>query len=124
MNLLMPAFLGAAALVGLPLFLHLLRLQPRKQIAFPSLMFLGKEALRDSNRNRLRRWLTLLLRCLLILLIALAFARPFWLLDEKHGTRAVVVVVDNSYSMQAKGRREAVEAWLAPQLEKLSGSDQ
>jgi hypothetical protein len=124
MNLLMPAFLGAAALVGLPLFLHLLKLQPKKNVAFPSLIFLGKDALRDSNRHRLRRWLTLLLRCLLILLIALAFARPFWLLDDHHGTRAVVVAVDNSYSMQARGRSAAVETWLKPYLESLRSSDQ
>ncbi|MEO6567987.1 MAG: VWA domain-containing protein [Opitutaceae bacterium] len=120
----MPAFLAAAALVGLPLFLHLLRLQPRRHVAFPSLIFLGREALRDSNRHRLRRWLTLLLRCLLIALIVLAFSRPFWPLDESRGTRAVVVVVDNSYSMQARGRSAAVDAWLAPQLAALRSTDQ
>lgn len=124
MNLLVPAFLGAAALVGLPLLLHLLRLQPRKQIPFPSLVFLGLDALRDSNRHRIRRWLTLLLRILAILLIVLAFCRPFWPLEHSEQSRAVVVVVDNSYSMQAAGRREAVEAWLAPQLAALRPPDQ
>lgn len=124
MNLLVPAFLAAAALVGLPLFLHLLRLQPRKHVAFPSLVFLGKDALRDSNRHRLRRWLTLLLRCLLILLIVVAFARPFWLFDHSESSRAVVVVVDNSYSMQAQGRTAAVAAWLKPQISALRAPDQ
>lgn len=124
MNLLVPAFLGAAALVGLPLLLHLLRLQPRKNIPFPSLAFLGRDALRDSNRHRIRRWLTLLLRILAILLIVLAFCRPFWPLEHSEQSRAVVVVVDNSYSMQAVGRREAVEAWLAPQLAALRPPDQ
>lgn len=123
MNLLVPAFLTATVLLGLPLLLHLLRLQPRKQVAFPSLTFLGREALRDSNRHRLRRWLTLLLRCLLILLIVLAFARPFWRLEHSDNSRAVVVVVDNSYSMQAQGRRAAVEAWLAPQIAALRAPD-
>jgi hypothetical protein len=36
----------------------------------------------------------------------------------------VVVVVDNSYSMQAEGRRAAVESWLAPQLAGLRAPDQ
>ena len=124
MNLLMPMFLGAAALVGLPLLLHLLRLQPRKPVPFPALRFLGRDALRDSNRQRLRRWLTLLLRCLLILLIVLAFCRPFWPFEHSAKNRAVVVVVDNSYSMQATGRREAVAAWLAPRLAALRRPDQ
>jgi Aerotolerance regulator N-terminal/von Willebrand factor type A domain len=124
MNLLVPAFLAAAALLGLPLFLHLLRLQPRQHVAFPSLLFLGRDALRDSNRHRLRRWLTLLLRCLLISLIVLAFARPFWRFEHSDSSRAVVVVVDNSYSMQAQGRSVAVEAWLAPQIAALRAPDQ
>lgn len=125
MNLLVPAFLSAAALIGLPFVLHLLKMQPRKQVPFPSLYFLGKEAVRDSNRQRLNKWLVFLLRCLLIALIVLAFCRPFWPLEHTPETsRAVVVVIDNSYSMQAEGRREAVEAWLAPQLASLRKPDQ
>lgn len=124
MNLLLPAFLGATVLVGLPLLLHLLRRQPRRLVPFPSLRFLGHDALRDSNRQRLRRWLTLLLRCLLILLIAIAFSRPFWPLEHTDDSRAVIVVVDNSYSMQAEGRREEVLAWLNPQLKELRPPDE
>jgi hypothetical protein len=124
MHLLLPAFLGATALVGLPVVLHLLRLQTRKHIPFPSLFFLGKEAVRDANRQRIRRWLTLLLRCLLIVLVVLAFCRPFWLLEHSDTSRAVVVVIDNSYSMQAEGRSAAVEAWLAPQIASLRAPDQ
>lgn len=124
MSLLFPVFFSAAALVGLPLLLHLLRLQPRKQVPFPSLVFLGRDALRDSNHQRLRRWLTLLLRCLLILLIVLAFCRPYWRIERTEASRAVVVVVDNSYSMQAEGRRAAVEKWLAPQLASLRAPDE
>lgn len=124
MNFLFPAFMSAAALVGLPLLLHLLRLQPRKRIPFPSLHFLGHEALRDSNRQRFRRWLTLLLRCLAILLVIAAFARPFWPLEHSDENHAVVVVIDNSFSMQATGRKDLVESWLAPQIEALRRPDQ
>jgi hypothetical protein len=124
MNFLVPAFFGAAALVGLPFLLHLLRLQPRTRVPFPSLRFLGRDALRDSNRHRLRRWLAFLLRCLAILLIVGAFCRPFWRLEHSEESRAVVVVVDNSFSMQAAGRRAAVEAWLSPQLAALRRPDQ
>jgi hypothetical protein len=124
MSFLVPAFFGAAAMVGLPFLLHLLRLQPRTRVPFPSLRFLGRDALRDSNRHRIRRWLAFLLRCLAILLIVAAFCRPFWRLEHSEESRAVVVVVDNSFSMQAAGRRAAVEAWLAPQLAALRRPDQ
>lgn len=124
MSLLLPVFLGAGVLIGLPLLLHLLRIRPRQNVPFPSLAFLGKEALRDSNRHRIRRWLVLLLRCMVILMIAMAFTRPYWKSEHATEGRAVVVVVDNSYSMQAAGRREAVQAWLSPQLAGLRPSDQ
>jgi hypothetical protein len=124
MNFLLPTFLGAAALIGLPALLHLLRLQPRTRIPFPSLRFLGRDALRDSRRHRIRRWLTFFLRCLIILLFVGAFSRPYWLLEHTTTSRAVVVVVDNSYSMQAAGRAEAVQAWLAPQIAALRPPDQ
>lgn len=124
MNVLLPAFLGAAALIGLPIVLHLLRMQPRKRVPFPTLRFLGGSALRDSRRQSLWRWLTLLLRCLIILLVALAFSRPFWPLEHSSSSRAIVVVVDNSYSMQAAGRIEEVGSWLKPELESLRPPDE
>lgn len=124
MNVLLPAFLGAVALIGLPIVIHLLRMQSRIMIPFPSLQFLGGSALRDSRRHSLWRWLTLLLRCLIILSVALAFSRPFWPLEHSTSSRAIVVVVDNSYSMQAAGRIEAVEAWLKPELEALRPPDE
>lgn len=124
MNLLLPAFFGAAAAIGVPLALHLLRRQARAPVPFPTLRFLGIEAQRDSRRHRLNRWLLLLLRCLAILLVVLAFARPFWRLPHSSSSKAVVVIVDNSYSMDASDRRVAVQRWLAPQLAGLKPPDQ
>lgn len=124
MSLLLPVFLGVGILIGLPLLLHLLRIRPRQNVPFPSLAFLGVEALRDSTRHRIRRWLVFLLRCLSILMIALAFTRPYWRNEHAAEGRAVVVVVDNSHSMRAEGRREAVQAWLSSQLATLQPSDQ
>jgi len=123
MSFLLPGFFAACALIGLPFFLHLLRIEPKNVVPFPSLRFLGREALRDSRRHQITRWLLLLLRCLLIALVAIAFARPFWPFAHSFEDRSVVVVVDASASMQAKGRREAVEAWLTPQLDALRPPD-
>ncbi len=123
MSLILPIFMAAAGLIALPIVLHLLRKQPRDQVPFPTLRFLGPHALRDTRRQQLLRWLTLLARCALILLVASAFARPFFPQPNDNHNRAVIVVVDNSYSMQAAGRRKSVDDWVLSQLASLQQGD-
>ncbi len=124
MNWLFPGFLAGAALIGLPIVLHLLRRKPRDVVRFPSLRFLGASALRDTRRNRLWRWLTLLLRCLAIVLLCAAFARPFWGKTPSATRRALVIALDNSMSQQARGRWQATQRWALDQLDELAGGDQ
>ena len=124
MNWLFPGFLAGATLIGLPVVLHLLRRKPRDVVRFPSLRFLGESAVRDTRRNQLLRWLTLLLRCLAIVLFCAAFARPFWGKTPSATRRALVITLDNSMSQQARGRWEETQRWSLGQLEELKPGDQ
>ena len=108
MSFLAPFFiLGAAAIVG-PILFHLIRRTSKEKQPFSSLMFLQPSPPRVTRRSRLENWLLLLLRCLVLLLLALAFARPFISrpVDVNHNSgagRKIVVMVDTSASMRREG---------------------
>ena len=123
MNWLFPGFLAGGLMVALPIVLHLLRNKPKKVIAFPTLRFLGESAIRDTRKHRLRRWITLLLRMLFIALLAAAFARPFWKRPGTDLQSVTVVAIDNSMSMQARGRWEPLRKWALEYLADLQPGD-
>ena len=124
MSWLFPGCLAGALLIALPVILHLLRRRENVRIHFPSLRFLQETALRDTRRQQLFRWITLLLRCLAIALIAGAFARPFWMKPEPPHGHLMLVAMDNSMSMQASGRLEILQGWALKQLDELKPGDQ
>ena len=107
MSFLAPLYLiGALAIVG-PILFHLIRRQPKNQIKFSSLMFLEETPPKITRRSRLQNIPLLLLRCLVIGLLALAFARPF-LPDSAVKTVAgqresVIFLIDQSASMRRPG---------------------
>lgn len=116
MSWLFPGFLAAGLLAGLPIALHLLRRKPRETVPFPSLRFLGPQILRETKKQRILRWLVLLLRCLAVLLLAAAFARPFFGAKPAATDRVAVIALDNSFSMQAAGRAEVLKKWAEGEL--------
>ncbi len=64
------------ALVGLPVLLHLIMKQQPKKLVFPALRFLVQKQKTNQRKMRLRHFLLLALRMLLILLFALALFQP------------------------------------------------
>src|SRR5690606_30573314 len=89
----------------------LINRQQKEPVRFPSLMFLDNVPYRDVKRQRIRHWLLLLLRCLILLLLALAFARPFFgsvdgshAFVESNSGRDIVILLDRSYSMEYGSR--------------------
>ncbi|MFN0056074.1 MAG: BatA domain-containing protein [Planctomycetales bacterium] len=77
MNFLVPVYLAGLTALSLPLLFHLVRRTPRGRQEFSSLMFLAPSAPRLTRRSRLDHLVLLAMRLLALVLLALAFARPF-----------------------------------------------
>lgn len=98
-----PILLTGAALVGLPILLHLIMRQEPKRQPLPTFRFLKMKQRINERKIRLRHWLLLAMRMLLIALIALALFQPTLLSNRFniHGSQpiAAVIVLDTSSSM-------------------------
>lgn len=107
MSFLYPLFLAGMAAVGLPILLHLIQRYTRQRVSFSSLMFLHASPPRFERKRRLQNLPLLLLRCLIVCLLAAAFARPFFgeAAAERQVTRgrALVLLLDTSASMRRTG---------------------
>jgi len=99
-----PWMLAGAALAALPVAAHLLSRRTRRRVVFPTIRLLADSAASTSSLYRLRRWIVLILRCLVVILIAWAFSRPVWREsgidtgDDDQGA-AIVLLIDLSASM-------------------------
>jgi hypothetical protein len=105
MTFLNPLLLAGLAGIAVPILIHLLNRQRVQRIPWAAMRFLRVSLERNQRRLRLEDLLLLLLRGLLILLIALALARPVFQSADAVGLgRAAitgVIVLDNSASMRA-----------------------
>lgn len=101
-SLLFPGMLLGAALVALPIVAHLMHRRARRRVVFPSVDLLVSAAASRSSLFRLRRWWLLLLRCLAVIAVVLAFTQPVWqsARAQKAGgqSAAVVFLIDQSAS--------------------------
>ena len=104
MQFLAPLIWMASIAVAIPIILHLTRKASKKPLLFSSLMFLRRIPVVEVRRRKLKHPLLLLLRCLGILLLVAAFARPvlegLWNPALVAGeNKSVVVLLDSSQSM-------------------------
>ena len=135
MSFVTPLLLAGASLVAVPIVLHLIMRQQPKHLEFPAIRFLQLHKEANRRQLRLRHLLLLLMRCLAIILIALALARPSIdesglfgletsaLLGEAEAPVAAALVFDTSprmmYRHQNKTRLDDAREtalWLLSQL--------
>lgn len=99
-----PGVLWAGAAVAAPIAIHLLNKMRVKIIHWGAMRFLMESIRKNQRRLRIEDLLLLLLRCLLIALLALAFARPVINPEgtgaaSKEGPTIAILVVDQTASM-------------------------
>ncbi|WP_337873029.1 BatA and WFA domain-containing protein [Ignavibacterium sp.] len=107
-------FLNPAVLIGLlaasiPVIIHLLNLRKLKKIEFSTLAFLKELQKNKIRKIKIKQWLLLALRVLIILFIVMAFARPALRGLSIAGTTSAaktsaVFILDNSFSMSVLGQ--------------------
>jgi hypothetical protein len=103
-SFLTPIFLTALAAASIPLILHLIQSSRTERLPFSTIRFLKLAQKRSSRRIKMENFILWLLRTLLLILLALAFAMPI-IRTKKFGNlvsrtaRDVAIVIDGSYSM-------------------------
>jgi hypothetical protein len=127
MSFLAPLFFIALAGLAIPVLLHLTQREKKQIVHFPSLMFVRRIPYQSVRRRKIHNWLLLMVRVAALALIILAFARP--LIQHEAvapigaGSREVVVLLDNSYSMGFGDHWQRATAAARDVFAKLSASD-
>lgn len=99
---------AGVAMVSVPVAIHLLSRWRRRPEPWGAMRFLLEAYRKQKRRMRLEQWLLLLLRCLIVLMLGLALARPLlvgflgsWLGGLDSRGRIVNIVIDDALSLQA-----------------------
>ena len=101
-----PEVLYFLFLLVIPILVHLFQLRRFKKEYFTNVQFLKELSIQTRKSATIKKWLLLLTRLLLLTFLILAFAQPFFSAkDSKKNTNEMYIILDNSYSMQAKGKK-------------------
>ena len=104
MTFLNPAVLFGLLAASIPIIIHLLNLRKLKKIEFSTLQFLKELQKNKIRKIKIKQWLLLALRVLIILAIVTAFARPTLVGVSIGGTTSAakttaVFILDDTFSM-------------------------
>ncbi len=105
MGFLAPVFLVGLLAVAVPVLLHLFRRRSDRVVDFPAAQLLPEAPVERHERRRLRDLLLLALRAAALVLLAVSFARPYFVSGGAAvAAPATVVAVDRSLSLGAPGQ--------------------
>ena len=101
-----PEILYFLFLLIVPILVHLFQLRRFKKEYFTNVRFLKALSIQTRKSSKIKKWLLLACRLLLLTCIIIAFAQPFFeSKDSKNVNNEMYIILDNSYSMQAKGKK-------------------
>jgi hypothetical protein len=101
-----PEILYFLFLLVIPILVHLFQLRRFKKEYFTNVKFLKELSIQTRKSSQLKKWLLLTTRLLLLTALIIAFAQPFFKAKDSKGvTNELYLVLDNSFSMQAKGNQ-------------------
>ncbi len=106
MHLKHPEILYFLFLLIVPILVHLFQLRRFKTSYFTNVRFLKELAIQTRKSSKIKKRLLLATRLLLLTCAIIAFAQPFFeAADSKNASNEMYIVLDNSFSMQAKGKK-------------------
>ncbi|MFN8743287.1 MAG: vWA domain-containing protein [Pirellula sp.] len=111
MSFLAPFYALAGLAIVAPIIAHLVKKKPKDRIEFSSSLFLEKDVPRLTKSSQIDQWWLLAVRALLVLLVAAAFARPYWntpiAADSARSGARRMIMIDISASMKRSGLMES-----------------
>tara|TARA_R110000868_G_scaffold254637_2_gene511207 strand:- start:457 stop:2385 length:1929 start_codon:yes stop_codon:yes gene_type:complete len=101
-----PEILYFLFLLIVPILVHLFQFRRFKKEYFTNVQFLKELSVQTRKSSTLKKWLLLVTRLLLLTFIIIAFAQPYFpAKDSTSASNEMYIILDNSFSMQAKGQK-------------------
>ena len=116
-----PEILYFLFLLVIPILVHLFQLRRFKKEYFTNVKLLKELQIQTRKSSKIKKWLLLATRLLLLTCLILAFAQPFFeAKDTTNKGNELIILLDNSFSMQAKGAKgELLKRSIQELLEEL-----
>lgn len=124
LSFLSPLFLAGAAAAAIPVVLHLLKREPEPRVMFAAVKLLKHAPIEHSEKHRLRELLLLALRVAALVLLALAFAQPFFSSGAAVASAgATLIAIDTSASMSAPGQFDRAKRLAKDAMARVPAGD-
>ncbi|WP_435255215.1 BatA domain-containing protein [Tenacibaculum sp. A30] len=100
-----PEILYFLAFLLIPILVHLFQLQRFVKVPFTNVAFLQKLVLQTRKSSRIKKWLILATRLLLLTALIFAFAQPYFSNHKANEKQNFFIFLDNSLSTSAVGEK-------------------
>lgn len=103
MNFLYPLFLWAFICLSIPIIIHFFYFNKYKKVSFSNVLMLKELKEEQTAKNKIKKWLVLLSRLLIIFFLVMAFVQPFFGgMDKRASAYWTAIYIDNSMSMSVE----------------------